>query len=128
MRPLRNHGDRPVLITEAPINADDEYAWRRKRYLIMMTVRLLCVVGAACTFQISGWLAAAFIVGGMVLPWTAVVMANDRMPKDGVRFSRFHGRRSDLDPRLGRPAASALPPQPTLATEAPAPRGDVIDI
>src|SRR5206468_8857134 len=52
------HTDRPILITEAPVNADDEYNRRRRRYLIMMIIRALCVIGAASTFRYSGWLAA----------------------------------------------------------------------
>jgi hypothetical protein len=83
--------DRPVLITEARINADDEYDRRRKRYLIMMIIRALCIIGAASTFHLSGWLAGAFVLAALVLPWTAVVMANDGPPKEGVRFRRFIG-------------------------------------
>jgi hypothetical protein len=119
VRPLRSHPDRPTLITEAPVSAADEFAWRRKRYLIMMGLRALCVIGAASTFRFSGWLAAAFVVGGLVLPWTAVVMANDRMPKQGVRFSRFHGKHADTSKQLGGPGPAELPgetddPKPTV--------------
>jgi hypothetical protein len=109
VRPLRNHTERPALITEAPVSVDEEFAFRRKRYLIMMIVRALCVIGAASTFRFSGWLATAFVVGGLVLPWTAVVMANDRLPKRGVRFSRFHGASDDASRQLGRPGPQALP-------------------
>ena len=116
---MRSHPDRPTLITEASVSAADEFAWRRKRYLIMMGLRALCVIGAASTFRFSGWLAAAFIVGGLVLPWTAVVMANDRMPKQGVRFSRFHGKHADTSKQLGAPGPAELPgetddPKPTV--------------
>jgi hypothetical protein len=109
VRPLWNHTERPALITEAPVSIDDEFAFRRKRYLIMMIIRALCVIGAASTFRFSGWLATAFVVGGLVLPWTAVVMANDRLPKRGVRFSRFHGRQDDPSRQLGSPGPAALP-------------------
>ena len=78
-----------MLITEAPVNVDDEFDHRRKRYLITMIIRALCVIGAACTFNLSGWIAAAFVVGAMVLPWCAVLIANDRPPKQQVRFRRF---------------------------------------
>jgi hypothetical protein len=109
VRLLKNHAARPVLITEAPVNADDELAWRRKRYLIMMAIRAACIIGAASTFRISGWLAAAFVTAALVLPWTAVVMANDRLPKAGVRFHRFHGRTPGTDRQLGTPGPAALP-------------------
>jgi hypothetical protein len=81
--------DQPALITEAPVNNDDEFDRRRKRYLVMMTIRAACIVGAATTFQFSGWLAAAFVVAALVLPWSAVLIANDRPPKQELRFRRF---------------------------------------
>lgn len=89
MRHSSRHPDRPILITEAPINVDDEYNRRRKRYLIMMIIRALCIIGAATTFPYSGWLAAAFVAAAVVLPWSAVLIANDRPPRQAVRFRRF---------------------------------------
>jgi hypothetical protein len=87
--PSRHRADRPVLITEAPINADEEFEHRRRRYLLMMVLRALCIVGAASTFRLSGWLAAAFVAAAVVLPWAAVLIANDRPPKQELRFRRF---------------------------------------
>ena len=74
----RSRADEPILITSAPADTDDGYDARRKKYAIMMSLRALCVIAAACTYQISLWLALAFVVGGMVLPWSAVIIANDR--------------------------------------------------
>lgn len=56
---------------------DDEYNNRRKKYAIMMALRALCVILAACTYTFSIWLALALVAGGAVLPWCAVVIAND---------------------------------------------------
>jgi hypothetical protein len=91
VRPSRSHSDRPILITEAPVNADDEYDRRRKRYLVMMTLRAVCIIGAASTFSLSGWIAAGFVAAALVLPWSAVLIANDRPPKQELRFRRFLG-------------------------------------
>jgi hypothetical protein len=44
-----------------------------------------------------------------VLPWTAVVMANDRLPKQGVRFSRFHGHRETGSPKVEGSRQPELP-------------------
>jgi len=85
----RLRSEQPFLITEAPVNTDDEFDRRRKRYLIMMTIRAACIVGAASTFRLSGWLAAGFVVAALVLPWSAVLIANDRPPKQELRFRRF---------------------------------------
>jgi hypothetical protein len=91
VRPSRNPADRPILITEAPVNADDEFDHRRKRYLLMMALRAVCIIGAASTFTFSGWLAAGFVAAALVLPWSAVLIANDRPPKQELRFRRFVG-------------------------------------
>jgi hypothetical protein len=96
VRSTRHPANRPLLITEAPVNVDDEFDHRRKRYLLMMTIRALCIVGAATTFNFSGWLAAAFVVAAAALPWAAVLIANDRPPKQEMRFRRFVG--ADVGP------------------------------
>jgi hypothetical protein len=115
-RPSRPHPERPILITEAPVNSDDEFDRRRKRYLIMMTIRAGCIIGAASTFQLSGWLAAAFVAAALVLPWSAVLIANDRPPKRELRFRRFVGAGEPQRPELtdsSQPAPTD-PPQPTV--------------
>ncbi len=81
----RSHADQPPLITTAPENSDDEFDRRRRRYAIMMAARALCVIGAAATYRVSVVLALAFIVGGVVLPWCAVIIANDRPPRKRAR-------------------------------------------
>jgi predicted MFS family arabinose efflux permease len=73
----RAHVDQPTLITTAPESNDDEYDRRRKKYAIMMAIRCVCVIAAACTYRFSVLLALAFVVGGMFLPWCAVLIAND---------------------------------------------------
>jgi Flp pilus assembly protein TadB len=69
------------LITSAPQNSNDEYEKRKKKYAIMMGTRALCVIAAACTYRVSIILALGFVVAGAVLPWCAVLIANDRPPK-----------------------------------------------
>jgi Flp pilus assembly protein TadB len=83
--------DQPALITDAPASLDDEYDRRRKRYAIMMAVRALCVIAAAMTYRVSWLLAVVFVVGGAVLPWCAVLLANDGPPKRARRFRRYGG-------------------------------------
>lgn len=95
----RSRGEQPALITTAPQNNDDEFDRRRKRYAVMMGLRALCVLGAALTYHISLVLALAFIVGGAVLPWCAVLIANDRPPK----------KRQVRPGYLGAPTERALP-------------------
>ncbi len=93
--------DEPVLITDAPESPDDEFDRRRKRYALMMATRALCVIAAAVTYQVSWILALGLVVGGTVLPWCAVILANDRPPKKARRAMRRH---------FGGPDTRALPP------------------
>jgi Flp pilus assembly protein TadB len=79
MRRTSDH--QPALITSAPQSSGDEFDRRKKKYAIMMGTRALCVIGAATTYRFSMILALAFVVAGAVLPWCAVLIANDRPPK-----------------------------------------------
>ena len=79
----------PVLITEAEPSQTDQHAARKKRYAITMAIRALSLVLAALTYQYSLWLMAVFAVLGTVLPWIAVVMANDRPPKKKLDVNRY---------------------------------------
>lgn len=64
----------PVRITSAPISPADEMAGRMRRYLIAMTIRTLCFIGAV-VFRDS-WAMWVLLVGAIFLPYVAVVLAN----------------------------------------------------
>jgi hypothetical protein len=81
----RTRTDEPVLITSAPMSPDEEYDRRRKKYALLMLGRALCVVAAALTYHVSIILALGFVVGGLILPWCAVLIANDRPAKKRAR-------------------------------------------
>jgi Flp pilus assembly protein TadB len=66
-----------VLITDAKESSAAEFDRRRKRYALMMAARVVCVIGAGLLYQVSLWVALALVVGGAVLPWCAVIIAND---------------------------------------------------
>ncbi|MFN2519073.1 MAG: DUF3099 domain-containing protein [Jatrophihabitantaceae bacterium] len=95
----RSHADQPALITSAPESSAAEFDRRRKRYAVMMALRALCVVGAALSYHVSVALALLFVVAGMVLPWCAVLIANDRPAK----------KRAERVPHTGVPVERALP-------------------
>jgi hypothetical protein len=81
----------PVLITEAALSRSEEHAARKKRYAITMGIRGVCIVLAAVFYQIV-WLMLLFAVLGAVLPWIAVVMANDGPPKKRLHVNRYDAR------------------------------------
>ena len=102
-----------MLITEAEPSQAEQHAARKKRYAITMGIRGVCIVLAAVFYQIV-WLMLIFAVLGTVLPWIAVVMANDGPPKkrratphrydarpDRVLESRAHPRHRRLTGSAG---------------------------
>lgn len=89
----RSRSDEAALITTANESGDEEFDRRRRKYAIMMSLRAVAILGAALTYRVSLWLALAFILAGMVLPWCAVLIANDRAPK---KHAPAAGRRGDL--------------------------------
>ncbi|WP_143276380.1 DUF3099 domain-containing protein, partial [Brachybacterium nesterenkovii] len=66
-------GHRPVS-RPAPLARSEDVARRRRVYTIQMTVRMACFL--AMPF-LPGWWKLAALVGALVLPYVAVLMAND---------------------------------------------------
>ena len=87
----RSGGSDPVLITEAELSMGEQHAMRVKRYAITMGVRIVFILLAAVFYKIV-WLMLIFAVLGTVLPWIAVVMANDGPPKKRVDPNRYTPR------------------------------------
>ncbi|PVZ14282.1 DUF3099 domain-containing protein [Actinomycetospora cinnamomea] len=87
----RQDDDGPILITEAQVSYDEEFAARKKRYSLIMAFRIPCLVLAGIAgigFQ-RPWVAVAFIVLSVPLPWVAVLIANDRPAKKAEKANRF---------------------------------------
>ena len=63
-----------MRITTASASRDEDIAVRQKRYLVAMGFRTACFVAAI--FVTPVWLRVVLIVGALVLPYVAVVMAN----------------------------------------------------
>ena len=82
--------DEPVLITGAAPSQDDQLAARKRRYLIMMGMRIPCLLLAAIFAQ-TWWLALLFVAISVPLPWVAVLLANDRPPRKSEHVHRYYG-------------------------------------
>jgi hypothetical protein len=95
----------PAVITSAPVSPDYEFSHRRRRYTMLMLLRIVCLLAAVSVYEFSLWLAVALVVGGAILPWCAVLIANDGPPRR---------RRPGL-----RPVVATTPPQlpPTATTD-----------
>ncbi|WP_029430012.1 DUF3099 domain-containing protein [Blastococcus sp. URHD0036] len=103
----RSRRAEPVLITEAAPSLAEQHAARKRRYVLTMVVRLVSIVLAAAFYQIL-WLAIIFAVLGTVLPWIAVVMANDGPPKKKLDTHRY--RPPAPDRILEEPVRRAIEP------------------
>jgi hypothetical protein len=77
-----------VLITAAEPPYAQQYAVRRRKYAILMSARIPCLVLAGVFYQ-TWWLALAFVLLSVPLPWIAVLIANDRTPRKAEHVSRI---------------------------------------
>lgn len=71
------HPDEAVRITTAATSRAADIATRQRRYLWSMSLRSACFIGAGVA-ALTGvaWLWPILIVGALVLPYIAVVLAN----------------------------------------------------
>lgn len=99
----RTRQEAPIAITALGPSLDDQHDARKRKYLVMMGLRIVCVIAAVATYTTSLWIALAFMVGGAVLPWCAVLIANDRPPRHQTAFVRFHAPEAErqLEPGAG---------------------------
>ena len=86
--------EKPALITDAEPSPEEQLRVRQWRYGIMMGIRALLLIVATILASLRVpllWLWLPLCALGMVLlPWMAVLIANDRLPKQDRRlFRRF---------------------------------------
>jgi hypothetical protein len=93
-------------ITTAEVGLTDDLAMRTRRYLITMTIRTVCFVGAIVVDHPIRWLLAALAV---FLPYIGVVGANAGREKRG-------GARLEA---VTPPAMAALPSASSLRQASP---------
>ncbi len=94
----RSREPEAVRITSAAASRNDDIAVRQKRYLFSMAIRTLCFVGAIIA-SLAGihWLWPILIVGAVLLPYVAVVMANATTTKgDGFALVDRGSERREL--------------------------------
>ena len=106
--PIRRRDD-AVRITTAGANRADDIAARQKRYLLSMSLRSACFIGAVLA-ALAGltWLWPFLIAGALVLPYVAVVLANNSAPRaDDFELRQTGPDRPELTP--GRQAGAEPP-------------------
>jgi hypothetical protein len=102
-----------TVITEAEVSYDEQLRSRRKRYLIMMSMRVPFLILATLLYQ-TPWLAILIIAISIPLPWMAVLIANDRPARKAkkvvpgtINFERAlaPGGREIVDSTVDEPTA-----------------------
>jgi len=72
-------------VTSLPPSPDEERHSRVVKYAVAMSVRMACVV---LCFFLHGWWLVAAVIGAVVLPYIAVVLANTASAGGGAAVIR----------------------------------------
>jgi hypothetical protein len=79
---VKKQPERPVLITDAARSQDEQFRSRQIRYVTMMGLRAGCLIAGAILISVHPPLLPVWLVicalGMVILPWAAVLIANDR--------------------------------------------------
>ncbi|WP_042401955.1 DUF3099 domain-containing protein [Streptacidiphilus carbonis] len=103
-----------VRITGARSSLTEDVRGRQRRYMIAMAVRTLCVILAVVLWKESRIVAIIALVGGIFIPYLAVVVANaGRENSPGMPDSYVgHQPQPMLEPGTAAPAPTATTAPP----------------
>lgn len=103
---MRARRETAALVTEAAPSRDEEFAARKRRYLLMMLARVVLLVVACVLVRWSLWAAIGLAAVGTVMPWLAVMLANDGPPKNSKKMVKARLAAADRTLEAG-PSAPA---------------------
>ncbi|MEU1980294.1 DUF3099 domain-containing protein [Nocardia sp. NPDC019395] len=88
-------------MTEAAPSFEDQHRARVRRYTIIMAFRIPALVLAGISYAVfeNGLIALLIMAASVPLPWIAVLVANDRPPRDKNEPSRWDRPRTALEER-----------------------------
>ncbi len=92
------HDSEPVLITAAAPSYEEQFAARKRKYAVMMGIRIPCLILAG-VFAHTWWLALGILAISIPLPWIAVLIANDRPPRKAEKVNRFKAEPTAIESR-----------------------------
>ena len=79
------------LVTDAKRPLSEDIAFRERRYLVMMGIRVLCFLVTILLFVAhAGWFSAIPAVGAILIPYFAVVFANGGREPSNTRGFRVY--------------------------------------
>ncbi len=88
------------MITTAQRGRQADADSRLRRYLVLMSIRIVCIILAVV---VPGWPKAIFIVGAVAIPYLAVVVAN-------ARDNRHDSGKTSFSGPDAKPGPPQLPP------------------
>ena len=102
-----------TLVTDAQRPMSEDIAYRERRYLVMMGIRVACFLGAIALFVAhAGWFAGIPAVGAILIPYFAVVFANGGREPSNTKGLRHY------EPNLPtRYSGTYLPPSRSATGE-----------
>jgi Protein of unknown function (DUF3099) len=91
---VKKQQDRPVLITNAARSQRDQLRSREIRYVTMMGIRVACLIVGAILISVKPPLLPLWLIlcaaGMVLLPWMAVIIANDRPARSKEERAASH--------------------------------------
>ena len=88
-----------TVVTTAGMSHSEDIALRQRRYVIMQSMRLFCVVMATLLPVALAW-KGVLLLGAVALPWFGVVMANAGPTVDRARRTAIVDRPVEQPLRL----------------------------
>jgi hypothetical protein len=120
----KTHRRDVTLVTDAQRPMSEDIAFRERRYLLMMAIRVVCFIVAVVLFVAhQHWLAAIPAIGAIVIPYFAVVFANGgREPSKSSGFQIYEPNlpeqyRGTQDPAGPRSRSATTDPPATSASD-----------
>ena len=93
---MKKQPERPVVITDAARSQSEQLRSREIRYVSMMGLRAACLITGAILISVKPPLLPVWLIlcaaGMVLLPWMAVIIANDRPAK--TRAERAQSRQA----------------------------------
>ena len=82
---------RPILITAAAPAYEEQHRRRVRKYLTLMSFRIPALILAAVAYGMwhNGLISLLILAASIPLPWMAVLIANDRPPRNADEPRRF---------------------------------------
>ncbi|WP_433296655.1 DUF3099 domain-containing protein [Actinoplanes sp. CA-030573] len=103
---VKKQPERPVLITDAARSQDEQFHSRQIRYGVMMGLRVFCLIVGAILASVRPPLLGLWLIlcaiGVVVLPWMAVLIANDRPARSKAERAADAAARQKAQPSLAQ--------------------------